>query len=84
MRMGANGHVVCNSNHQMQTGDEMARKHEKDAKKMDAENSGEEHRKEHNRQQNPPRTTSGGWLTTPKFGSSTSGGGEIEPGPERD
>ncbi len=32
---------------------------------------------------NPPRTTSG-WLTTPKFGSSTSGGGEIEPGPERD
>jgi hypothetical protein len=34
--------------------------------------------------QNPPRTTSNGWLTTPKFGSSTSGGGEIEPGPERD
>jgi hypothetical protein len=33
---------------------------------------------------NPPRTTSKGWLTTPKFGSSTSGGGEIEPGPERD
>ncbi|HEX6575593.1 MAG TPA: hypothetical protein VF042_11555 [Gemmatimonadaceae bacterium] len=35
------------------------------------------------RNENPPRTTSG-WLTTPKFGSSTSGGGEIEPGPERD
>jgi hypothetical protein len=34
--------------------------------------------------QNPPRTTSKGWMTTPKFGSSTSGGGEIEPGPERD
>ena len=34
--------------------------------------------------QNPPRTTWHGWLTTPKFGSSTSGGGEIEPGPERD
>ena len=34
--------------------------------------------------ENPPRTTSHGWLTTPKFGSSTSGGGEIEPGPERD
>lgn len=32
---------------------------------------------------NPPRTTSG-WLTTPKFGSATSGGGEVEPGPERD
>ena len=34
--------------------------------------------------ENPPRTTSRGWFTTPKFGSSTSGGGEIEPGPERD
>ena len=34
--------------------------------------------------ENPPRTTSKGWFTTPKFGSSTSGGGEIEPGPERD
>ena len=34
--------------------------------------------------ENPPRTTTSGWLTTPKFGSSTSGGGEIEPGPERD
>jgi hypothetical protein len=33
---------------------------------------------------NPPRTTTGGWLTTPKFGFSTSGGGELEPGPERD
>lgn len=32
---------------------------------------------------NPPRTSTG-WLTTPKFGSATSGGGEIEPGPERD
>ena len=34
--------------------------------------------------ENPPRTTSKGWLTTPKFGSATSGGGEIEPGTERD
>lgn len=34
--------------------------------------------------ENPPRTTSRGWFTTPKFGSSTSGGGELEPGPERD
>lgn len=33
---------------------------------------------------NPPRTTSSGWLTVPKFGSATSGGGEIEPGPELD
>ncbi len=37
-----------------------------------------------NDESNPPRTTSQGWLTTPKFGSATSGGGEIEPGPERD
>jgi hypothetical protein len=34
--------------------------------------------------ENPPRTTSKGWFTTPKFGSSTSGGGEMEPGPEKD
>ena len=34
--------------------------------------------------QNPPRTTSRGWFTAPKFGGATSGGGEIEPGPERD
>ncbi len=33
---------------------------------------------------NPPRTTSFGWLTTPKFGSAGSGGAELEPGPERD
>jgi hypothetical protein len=32
---------------------------------------------------NPPRTTDGG-MTAPKFGSATSGGGELEPGPERD
>ena len=32
---------------------------------------------------NPPRTTAGGW-TSPKFGSSGSGGAELEPGPERD
>jgi hypothetical protein len=32
---------------------------------------------------NPPRTTTGR-MTAPKFGSATSGGGEIEPGPERD
>jgi len=33
---------------------------------------------------NPPHTTSLGWLTVPKFGSASSGGGELEPGPERD
>lgn len=32
---------------------------------------------------NPPRTTAGG-ITAPKFGSSGSGGAELEPGPERD
>lgn len=32
---------------------------------------------------NPPRTTTGK-MTAPKFGSATSGGGEFEPGPERD
>jgi hypothetical protein len=37
-----------------------------------------------NQNENPPRTTSRGWFTAPKFGGATSGGGEIEPGPERD
>jgi hypothetical protein len=32
---------------------------------------------------NPARTTAGG-MTAPKFGSATSGGGELEPGSERD
>jgi len=32
---------------------------------------------------NAPRTTTGR-MTSPKFGSATSGGGEIEPGPEQD
>jgi hypothetical protein len=32
---------------------------------------------------NPPRTTRGP-ITAPKFGSASSGGGEFEPGPERD
>jgi len=32
---------------------------------------------------NPPRTTTGGWFTAPKFGSAGSGGAELEPGPER-
>jgi hypothetical protein len=33
---------------------------------------------------NPPRTTTGGWFTAPKFGAAGSGGAELEPGPERD
>ena len=32
---------------------------------------------------NPPRTTTGP-VTSPKFGSAGSGGGELEPGPPRD
>ena len=33
---------------------------------------------------NPPRTTSRGFFTAPKFGSAGSGGAEFEPGPEKD
>jgi hypothetical protein len=33
---------------------------------------------------NPPRTTSGKFFTTPKFGSAGSGGLEIEPGLDSD
>ncbi|MDQ6736505.1 MAG: hypothetical protein M3Z30_02245 [Gemmatimonadota bacterium] len=33
---------------------------------------------------NPPRTTTDGWFTAPKFGSAGAGGAELEPGPERD
>lgn len=63
----------------------MLRKQEKNADKdpMRARTGHEENGQEDDRE-NPPRTTSKSWLTTPKFGSSTSGGGEIEPGPERD
>lgn len=73
----------------------MSKKHDK----HDSEHSHDHHDKKHGHKhhhadegdsnlapendQNPPRTSSG-WLTTPKFGSSTSGGGEIEPGPEKD
>lgn len=32
---------------------------------------------------NPRRTTTGRWLTTPKFGSAGSGGAELEPGLEK-
>ena len=33
---------------------------------------------------NPPRTTTDGWFTAPKFGSAGGGGAELDPGPERD
>lgn len=33
---------------------------------------------------NPPRTTTWGWFTAPKFGSAGGGGAELDPGPERD
>lgn len=63
------------------------RKTEKNEKVEAEKNAAREHRgpdSPSEKEENPPRTTSKGWLTTPKFGSSTSGGGEIEPGPERD
>ena len=74
-------------------GGEMAKKHEKGSMDKSMHGHGTEHSGQRGathgddmepQNENPPRTTSNGWLTTPKFGSSTSGGGEIEPGPERD
>ena len=69
----------------------MDKKHHGEADKsenrVDREQSHDEENARHGSSKenpNPPRTTSKGWMTTPKFGSSTSGGGEIEPGPERD
>jgi hypothetical protein len=70
----------------------MGRKHEKGSTDKSMHDKGAEKREsrepstrnDSSEKENPPRTTSHGWLTTPKFGSSTSGGGEIEPGPERD
>ena len=74
-------------------GGEMAKKHEKGSMDKSMHGHGTDHSGQRGaargdemegQNENPPRTTSQGWLTTPKFGSSTSGGGEIEPGPERD
>jgi hypothetical protein len=74
-------------------GEQMAKKHEKGSMDKSMHGHGMEHSGRRgashgddmeSENENPPRTTSHGWLTTPKFGSSTSGGGEIEPGPERD
>jgi hypothetical protein len=56
-----------------------ARTDEKD----EMESTADSKTKERNDSPNPPRTTKGGW-TSPKFGSSGSGGAELEPGPERD
>ena len=39
-------------------------------------------REEEEHHPNPPRTTTGK-ITAPKFGSATSGGGELEPGIEK-
>ena len=62
----------------------MKEKNPRDASENPESDKEEETLRAKSSNQNPPRTTSHGWLTTPKFGSSTSGGGEIEPGPERD
>jgi hypothetical protein len=73
-------------------GESMGRKHDKHSSDKsryagNAENADRESRSASRRDdnsENPPRTTSRGWFTTPKFGGATSGGGEVEPGPERD
>ena len=67
-------------------GEPMGKKHEKDSIDKSAHGHDASHKidADESENENPPRTTSKGWFTTPKFGSSTSGGGEIEPGPERD
>jgi hypothetical protein len=58
---------------------ELEREHSHDELKAD-ERANERDR---NLGTNPPRTTTGK-MTSPKFGSATSGGGEFEPGPEQD
>jgi hypothetical protein len=65
-------------------GESMKEKNSRDSLENPESDKEEEKLRAKSSNQNPPRTTSLGWLTTPKFGSSTSGGGEIEPGPERD
>lgn len=64
--------------------DSKSEKDEKQVKGSGAASEKQPSDKSTKKHTNPPRTTTHGWLTTPKFGSSTSGGGEIEPGPERD
>jgi hypothetical protein len=62
------------------------------AERENTEEREQERQREHDRKRaeahtgaapNPPRTTTGK-MTSPKFGSATSGGGELEPGPEQD
>jgi hypothetical protein len=64
--------------------DQQAREAEQKRDRDDEHHAGER-AEERNRdwRSNPPRTTTGK-MTSPKFGSATSGGGEFEPGPERD
>jgi hypothetical protein len=70
--------------------DETKREHEQhDEKERERTHDDELHADERSNERdrtlgiNPPRTTTGK-MTAPKFGSATSGGGEIEPGPESD
>jgi hypothetical protein len=70
----------------------MGRKHDKHSSdkgryagdRDNAERQSRSASKREDENENPPRTTSHGWFTAPKFGGATSGGGEVEPGPERD
>lgn len=62
-------------------------RHEERERELERERSRENELKADERDRdlgtNPPRTTTGK-MTSPKFGSATSGGGEFEPGPEQD
>ena len=75
-----------NSEREIEQRDEQERalERERERNREDELRAGER-ANEHDRDlgSNPPRTTTGK-MTAPKFGSATSGGGELEPGPERD
>ena len=63
---------------------ERAREQERERNREDELQAGERaNERDRDLGTNPPRTTTGK-MTSPKFGSATSGGGELEPGPERD
>jgi hypothetical protein len=53
-----------------------------DESERESEREQHRDRKEEEHRPNPPHTTTGK-ITVPKFGSATSGGGEIEPGIEK-
>ena len=57
--------------------------HDKDIESAKRAESDRASGKRNDNEQNPPRTTTG-HVTSPKFGSATIGGGEFEPGPEKD